>query len=133
MEKKKISVSLSIHIIIYSMGTVWVGKPLSNKHLTYNACMYDFADGHNSCTYMQTSFLSYYVTQCFQHIYLATSTLWGADGHSIFGTDTVQFTRGTSFFRYYMFVDTSYSRGASIIMIFFILVDTLSLLAVGQS
>ena len=57
---------------------------------------------------MQTSFLSYYVTQCFQHIYLATSTLWGAEGQSIFGTDVVQFTRGTSFFRYYngMSVDT---------------------------
>ena len=26
---------------------------------------------------LQVSFLSYYMTQCFQHIYLATSTLWG--------------------------------------------------------
>ena len=49
---------------------------------------------------LQASFLSYYVTQCFQHIYLATSTLWGEDGQSVFGSDSLEFTRGTTSFRY---------------------------------
>ena len=31
--------------------------------------------------------LSYYISQCFQHIYFTTSTLWGKDG--IFGTDPI--------------------------------------------
>ena len=47
----------------------------------------------------QMSFLSYYVTQCFQHIYLATSTLWGADGHSVFGSDSLEFTGSMTSFR----------------------------------
>ena len=35
----------------------------------------------------QSPDVSYYVTQCFQHIYFATSTLWGEG--NIFGTDPV--------------------------------------------
>ena len=38
----------------------------------------------------QSSFFSYYVTQCFQRIYFATSSLWGADGASVFGSSTVE-------------------------------------------
>lgn len=42
---------------------------------------------------MQVSFLSYYATQCFQHIYLATSTLWGANG--IIGAEFLDFSGRT--------------------------------------
>ena len=33
---------------------------------------------------------SFYVTGCFQHIYLATSTLWGEPGRSLFGNGLVE-------------------------------------------
>ena len=49
---------------------------------------------------LKAPFLSSYVTQCFQHIYFATSTLWGADGGgSVFGSDSLEFTRGMASFR----------------------------------
>ena len=48
-----------------------------------------------SCT-QEESFLSYYVTQCFQHTYLATSTLWGEDGRSVFGSNPVEYTGGST-------------------------------------
>ena len=40
------------------------------------------------------------MTQCFQHIYLATSTLWGDGEGSVFGSDSIEFTSGTTSFRY---------------------------------
>ena len=43
--------------------------------------------------------LSYYVTQCFQHAYLATSTLWGEEGQSVFGSNLAEYTRGSASFR----------------------------------
>ena len=49
---------------------------------------------------LQVSFLSYYVTQCFQHIYLAASTLWGDGEGSVFGSNSIEFTSGTTSFRY---------------------------------
>ena len=49
--------------------------------------------------FMQESFLSYYVTQCFQHVYLATSTLWGEDGQTVFGSNIAEFMRGSASFR----------------------------------
>jgi len=39
----------------------------------------------------QNKLLSTYVTGCFQHIYLATSTLWGEPGQSLFGRSLVEF------------------------------------------
>jgi hypothetical protein len=39
----------------------------------------------------ELNFFSYYVTGCFQHIYLATSTLWGEEGRSLFGQGLVEF------------------------------------------
>ena len=36
--------------------------------------------------------LSYYVTSCFQHVYLATSSLWG-EGDTLFGTAAVEGTQ----------------------------------------
>ena len=41
----------------------------------------------------QSSFFSYYVTQCFQHIHFATSSLWGAEGSSVFGSSSVELER----------------------------------------
>lgn len=45
----------------------------------------------------RTPDFSYYVTECFQHIYLATSTLWGAGG--LFGTSSVEVGRQIASFR----------------------------------
>ena len=39
----------------------------------------------------QNKYLSTYVTGCFQHIYLATSTLWGEPEKSLFGRSLVEF------------------------------------------
>ena len=39
----------------------------------------------------ELGFLSFYITGCFQHIYLATSTLWGEEGRSLFGQGLVEF------------------------------------------
>ena len=39
----------------------------------------------------KAEFFSYYVTGCFQHIYLATSQLWGEEGRSLFGEGLVTF------------------------------------------
>ena len=41
----------------------------------------------------QADFFSYYVTQCFQHIHFATSSLWGAEGSSVFGSSNVELER----------------------------------------
>ena len=41
----------------------------------------------------QASFFSYYVTQCFQHVHFATSSLWGAEGASVFGSSSVELER----------------------------------------
>ena len=38
----------------------------------------------------QANFFSYYVTQCFQHIHFATSSLWGAEGASVFGSSSIE-------------------------------------------
>ena len=38
----------------------------------------------------QADHLSFYVTQCTQHIYLATSSLWGEAGASVFGDSSVE-------------------------------------------
>ena len=45
----------------------------------------------------KTPDLSYYVTECFQHIYLATSTLWGPG--QLFGTSSVEVEREVASFR----------------------------------
>lgn len=42
--------------------------------------------------------LSVYVTSCFQHVYLATSTLWGGEG-SLFGNASIDATHGNNHFR----------------------------------
>ena len=41
-------------------------------------------------TEKELRFSSFYVTGCFQHIYLATSTLWGEPGKSLFGNGLVE-------------------------------------------
>ena len=45
----------------------------------------------------QSYHLSYYVTSCLQHVYLATSSLWGEDG--LFGSDTYEFSNDASLIR----------------------------------
>ena len=50
-------------------------------------------------TGIQRRFFSYYATQCFQHVYLATSTLWGEPGSSVFGTSSVELERDLASFR----------------------------------
>ena len=39
----------------------------------------------------EVNFVSTFVTGCFQHIYLATTTLWGEPGMSLFGRSLVEF------------------------------------------
>ena len=46
----------------------------------------------------QSQHLSYYVTSCLQHVYLATSSLWGED--QLFGSDTYEFSNEVSLIRY---------------------------------
>lgn len=46
------------------------------------------------------NFFSYYVTGCFQHIYLATSTLWGTAGQSLFGNGLVELNNNIGVIRY---------------------------------
>lgn len=48
----------------------------------------------------EVDFVSFYITGCFQHIYLATSTLWGLPGESLFGKSLVEFTRDVGVIRY---------------------------------
>ena len=48
----------------------------------------------------QTDFFSYYATQCSQHVYLATSSLWGLPGASVFGRSSVELQRNLASFRY---------------------------------
>ena len=50
-------------------------------------------NGTLAFTEPQTDFFSYYVTQCFQHIHFATSSLWGAEGASVFGRSSVELDR----------------------------------------
>ena len=45
------------------------------------------------------NFFSSYVTQCFQHIYLATSTLIGSEESSLLGNSGVAFTQSVASFR----------------------------------
>lgn len=45
-----------------------------------------------------SGYLSLYLTSCLQHIYLATSTLWGPEGQSVFGSDAVELTGGMASF-----------------------------------
>lgn len=47
----------------------------------------------------ELDFFSFYVTGCFQHIYLATSTLWGEEGRSLFGQGLVEFGRDVGVIR----------------------------------
>ena len=46
----------------------------------------------------KTTFFSYYATQCLQHVYLATSTLWGLPGASVFGRATAELERDSGDF-----------------------------------
>ena len=46
----------------------------------------------------KTTFFSYYATQCLQHVYLATSTLWGLPGASVFGRATAELQRDSGSF-----------------------------------
>ena len=46
----------------------------------------------------KTTFFSYYATQCLQHVYLATSTLWGLPGASAFGRATIELERDSGSF-----------------------------------
>ena len=48
----------------------------------------------------ERSFFSYYATGCFQHIYLATSTLWGNRDSSLFGQSLVQYSNNVGLIRY---------------------------------
>ena len=50
-----------------------------------------------AATVSQTSNFSFYVTECFQHIYFATSTLWGMG--NLFGNATIEVERQISSFR----------------------------------
>ena len=50
-------------------------------------------------TAAQANFFSYYATQCFQHVYLATSTLWGEPGSTVFGGSSVELQREFASFR----------------------------------
>ncbi len=43
--------------------------------------------------------LSLYVSQCLQHIYLSTSSLWGEDGASVFGGASIELANELSSFR----------------------------------
>jgi len=45
----------------------------------------------------QSQHLSYYVTSCLQHVYLATSSLWGEDG--LLGSDTYESSNGVAIIR----------------------------------
>ena len=45
---------------------------------------------------MQTKGFSFYLPQCLQHIYLATSTLWGVTGGSLFGNGGVDLALGVA-------------------------------------
>ena len=38
----------------------------------------------------EVDFVSFYITGCFQHIYLATSTLWGDPEETLFGSSPVE-------------------------------------------
>ena len=49
-------------------------------------------------TESKTTFFSSYATQCLQHVYLATSTLWGLPGASVFGRATVELERDSGSF-----------------------------------
>ena len=46
----------------------------------------------------KTTFFSYYATQCLQQVYLATSTLWGLPGASMFGRATAELQRDSGSF-----------------------------------
>ncbi len=48
----------------------------------------------------EVDFVTFYVTGCFQHIYLATSTLWGLPGESLFGRSLVEFGRDVGEIRF---------------------------------
>ena len=48
----------------------------------------------------EVEFVSVYVTGCFQHIYLATSTLWGETGQSLFGESPVELNHNDVGIRY---------------------------------
>ena len=48
----------------------------------------------------EVDFVTFYVTGCFQHIYLATSTLWGLPGESLFGRSLVEFGSDVGVIRY---------------------------------
>lgn len=43
---------------------------------------------------------SYFATQCLQHVYLATSTLWGLEGSSVFGSASVEVQGEIASFRW---------------------------------
>lgn len=45
-----------------------------------------------------SNYLSLYLTSCLQHIYLATSTLWGREGQSVFGSNAVETSGNTAAF-----------------------------------
>ena len=48
----------------------------------------------------QSPHLSFYVTSCLQHIYLATSSLWGEDDDkALFGSDSFEFSNDVSSIR----------------------------------
>lgn len=48
----------------------------------------------------QVDFFSSYVTGCFQHIYLTTSSLWGQPGNSLFGESLVELGSDIGAIRY---------------------------------
>ena len=50
-------------------------------------------------TETENAFFSSYATQCLQHVYLATSTLWGLPGASVFGRSSVELERDLASFR----------------------------------
>lgn len=47
----------------------------------------------------ELGFFSFYITSCFQHIYFATSTLWGEEGRSLFGQGIVEFASSVGVIR----------------------------------
>lgn len=151
---------LSLYIIFFCMCAHFPVIPLVLSpsvlhhseciHWTFGSVFFPSPCNHG----MQVSFLSYYLTQCFQHIYFATSTLWGKEGQSVFGTDSIEFSGGTTSFRYKQIKCTSlycvlctmefspgehittigtYTKIIIILLLLLCLLDTLSPLIAGHS
>ncbi len=73
-------------------------RMVSNYNGAVNTSLQESATLPGEVTRNSTCCLSYYVTSCFQHIYLATSSLWGEG--SLMGASSEDLTFENNLFRY---------------------------------